>query len=274
MSITVTAQVAHASIWLSSRAGSYGWGVSLDGTIVASGGGRGTPGLARAQVALLEQTTDMLTAGGGLIITAPWHTAKCMDEITRVRNVVVRRHDTSFDTHLARTEAQRRLEDAVTIPWTIATDGSAGGSQRWPSGWAWVSDNGRWSTGTHHRDDANTAELVAVTRALQQVDPRAPVHLLCDSRAAINALAEFDRGNSAVITTLAGRRAGQQLAEVLRQRSAPVTTEWVKGHSGHPLNECADRLALLARRTSRAGIHSSPTLAEGIVAEHLAQWAA
>lgn len=266
--------VAQASIWLSTRALSYGWGVSVDGSVVAGGGGRGEASLAQAQIALLEHTTEMLAAGGCLIITAPWHTAKHLDDITRVRNVAVRRHDTSFDTHLARTEALHHLEEAVARPWTIATDGSAGATQRWRSGWAWVASDGSWASGTHERDDSNTAELVAITRALQRVDPRAPVHLLCDSQAALRALDEFAHGNTAAFAALAGHRTGQQLAEVLRNRRAALTTEWVKGHSGHPLNECADRLALLARRTSRAGSPPCIDLAADIVSEHMEQWAA
>ena len=33
-----------------------------------------------------------------------------------------------------------------------------------------------------------------------------------------------------------------------------ISYEWVRGHNGHPLNELADRLAVLARRNREMGV--------------------
>ncbi|MFD4369390.1 RNase H family protein [Rhodococcus sp. NPDC058521] len=39
-----------------------------------------------------------------------------------------------------------------------------------------------------------------------------------------------------------------------RLHGRQVRISWVRGHSGHPLNQIADRLALSARRTFEAGL--------------------
>jgi ribonuclease HI len=98
-----------------------------------------------------------------------------------------------------------------------AADGSALGNPG-PAGWAWYIDPERWACGGWTHGTNNMGELTAVLDLLRQtagVDDELLVY--CDSMYVINSL-----------TALAGRR---------------VTFEWVKGHSGHPLNEEADRLA-------------------------------
>jgi ribonuclease HI len=133
----------------------------------------------------------------------------------------------------------------VTI--IAAADGSALGNPG-PAGWGWYVDEACWAAGGWDRATNNLAELTAVLDLLRQtahVDDDLLVY--CDSTYVINSVTRWmpawkrrgwrKRDGKAVLNVetmkaldaaMAGRR---------------VRFEWVKGHSGHVLNEAADRLA-------------------------------
>ncbi len=66
------------------------------------------------------------------------------------------------------------------------------------------------------------------------------------------------------------------IRDLLAQRPGPVQLRWVRGHSGHPLNEGADRLALHARRSQTAGLPAGTAadIARGIAEETRMAWVA
>lgn len=145
------------------------------------------------------------------------------------------------------TDWPRRLSDVETravreLPrLTIATDGSASASSL-ASGW--ISDDGRFWAGGHRRDrsrneNALEAEVFAICAAVRSQHPDRRLLVLTDSRAAVALAAR------AKVSTTGGRQI-QHLSQALEQRTVDVT--WVAGHSGHPLNEAADRMAVYARR--------------------------
>jgi len=133
----------------------------------------------------------------------------------------------------------------VTI--IAAADGSALGNPG-PAGWAWYVDDDCWAAGGWAHGTNNKAELTAVLDLLQQTAHLAEDLLVyCDSTYVINSVTKWmagwkrrgwKKGDGKPVLNVEIMRA---LDEAMTGRR--VEFAWVKGHSGHPLNEAADRLA-------------------------------
>ncbi|MBT8162555.1 MULTISPECIES: RNase H family protein [Arthrobacter] len=103
-------------------------------------------------------------------------------------------------------------------------------------------------------------ELAAIRRGLQCTVGHHPVlregvgdlKVLTDSRAALEVLERVSTG------TLQPFDDTDSVAECKRilgsARGVKISYEWGRGHNGHPLNELADRLAVLARRNREIGV--------------------
>jgi len=133
----------------------------------------------------------------------------------------------------------------VTI--IAAADGSALGNPG-PAGWGWYVDDTCWAAGGWARATNNLAELTAVLDLLRQTAHVGEDLLVyCDSTYVINSLTRWmpawkrrgwrKRDGKAVLNI----ETMKALDEAMAGRK--VRLEWVKGHSGHVLNEAADRLA-------------------------------
>lgn len=97
-------------------------------------------------------------------------------------------------------------------------------------------------------------ELSAIRKGLQRTVSAHPLlregfgslKIISDSRNALDVIQRVREGAPAV------RDSKQAIAEAGRicglSRGASISFEWVRGHSGDPLNEMADRLAVMARR--------------------------
>ncbi|MEI2821637.1 MAG: ribonuclease HI family protein [Marmoricola sp.] len=143
---------------------------------------------------------------------------------------------------------------------TAAADGSALGNPG-PAGWAWYVDENRWASGGWPHGTNNMGELTAVLDLLRQTaDLSEELVVICDSTYAINSITKWMPG-----WKRKGWRKGdgqpvqnldimQALDEAMANRGGPVRFEWVKGHTGHDLNEAADRLANAAAMAFRDGI--------------------
>ena len=130
----------------------------------------------------------------------------------------------------------------------VATDGSANPNPG-PAGWAWYASDTCWAAGAAKNSTNNRAELAAVLNLLRHTrDTGARLHMLLDSKYVLGIM----QGNNASKNT--------DLVATLRQEMAgrDFTTEWVKGHAGHHLNEGADIACGNASAAARRG-QSIPT---------------
>ncbi|MFE3292789.1 ribonuclease H family protein [Rhodococcus sp. NPDC059234] len=133
---------------------------------------------------------------------------------------------------------------------TVATDASKSSARR-GVGVACVSEEGDRRQKMYPEVKTVLAgELLAIKHALKRF-PHRDLHILTDSRGALECLtltrsALLDRYDSEVVTTVARIRGLSA-----RRR---VRYSWVPAHSGHPLNEAADRLAVAARRNHEFGV--------------------
>jgi ribonuclease HI len=140
----------------------------------------------------------------------------------------------------------------------VWTDGACKGNPG-PGGWAWVADDGRWESGAEARSTNQRMEIMAAYRAVLAHDE--PVTVVSDSTYVVNCFRDRwwegwlkrDWRNSQR-KPVANRDLWEPFIELYRSRT-DVDFEWVKGHSGHEMNDVADRLAVAAAesQTERSG---------------------
>lgn len=145
-----------------------------------------------------------------------------------------------------------------------AADGSALGNPG-PAGWAWYVDEDHWAAGGWPHGTNNQGELTAVLDLLQQTaDADEDLVILCDSKYVINSVTTWmagwkrkgwKKGDGKPVLNLEIMKA---LDEAMTGRWDRVRFEWVKGHSGHALNEEADRLANGAATAYQRGAVPDP----------------
>lgn len=132
-----------------------------------------------------------------------------------------------------------------------AVDGSALGNPG-AMGWSWYVDQDCWAAGGAEHGTNNQGELLAVLELLRVTVTYAqfPLHIFCDSQYVINSLTKWMPA-----WKLKGWRKAdgkpvlnvellQEIYVLLQDRV--FSFEWVKGHSGHVLNEAADMRAKAA----------------------------
>ena len=138
---------------------------------------------------------------------------------------------------------------------TVYTDGACSGNPG-PGGWAWVVPNGPTDSGGEAPTTNQRMELMAVLDAIRTLD--GPLEIVSDSTYVVNCFRDrwwegwIRRGwlNNQK-KPVANRDLWEPLIELYQQRD--VTFRWVKGHSGDPWNDEADRLAVAAAQGQRTG---------------------
>lgn len=146
----------------------------------------------------------------------------------------------------------------MTLNITAAADGSALGNPG-PAGWAWYIDDANWAAGGWDHGTNNMGELKAVLDLFEATAHLGDTHLtvICDSQYVINSVTKWMPGwkkkgwkksdgkpvlNVDLMKALDAALAGRS-----------YTFEWVKGHTGHPLNEQADSRANAAAKAHQQG---------------------
>lgn len=132
----------------------------------------------------------------------------------------------------------------------VAIDGSALGNPG-PAGWAWYVDENCWAAGGWPSSSNNRGELTALLELLKATAPtNEELHVLADSQYVINSVTKWMSGwkkrgwRKSDKSPVLNADLMQAIDEAITGRK--VSFEWVRGHSGHPLNEAADDKARAA----------------------------
>ena len=145
-------------------------------------------------------------------------------------------------------------------PMTLAyTDGACSGNPG-PGGWAWAVPGGRFASGCEAASTNQRMEISAALEAVRALEGR--LEIVSDSTYVVHCFRDrwwegwLRRGwvNSAK-KPVANRDLWEPFIELVRARG-DVTFRWVKGHSGDPMNDLVDRLAVEAAVTQagRTGV--------------------
>ena len=132
----------------------------------------------------------------------------------------------------------------------VAVDGSALGNPG-PAGWAWYVDENCWAAGGWPSSSNNRGELTALLELLKATAPtNEELHVLADSQYVINSVTKWIAGWKANGWRKADKKpvVNVDLMQAIDKAitGSKVSFEWVRGHSGHPLNEAADDKARAA----------------------------
>ena len=164
---------------------------------------------------------------------------------------IVRAPDGAAWVHTACASATPVEADIAVLPAApeVFTDGACRGNPG-PGGWAWAVPDGPQDSG---HDPATTNQRMEVRAAYEAIRAvSGPLVVVSDSTYVVNCFKNSwwtgwrSRGwlNSAK-KPVANRDLWEPLVDLVEARG-DVTFRWVKGHSGHPMNDLVDRLAVEA----------------------------
>ena len=142
----------------------------------------------------------------------------------------------------------------------VFTDGACEGNPG-PGGWAFVVNGGRWQSVAAAYSTNQQMELTAAYEAIKALPGNVTVH--SDSKYVVDCFNDgwwegwLRRGwcNSQK-KPVANRELWEPFIALVRGRRAGGDTlrfEWVKGHSGDPMNDAADSLATTVARLQHGG---------------------
>ncbi len=137
----------------------------------------------------------------------------------------------------------------------VWTDGACSGNPG-PGGWAWATKDGRQSSGGAVLTTNQRMEIQAALEAVITLE--GPLVVVSDSTYVVNCFRDgwwkgwLARGwvNSAK-KPVANRDLWEPLITAFTER-AEISFRWVKGHSGDPMNDLVDQLAVEAGRAVAA----------------------
>ena len=135
----------------------------------------------------------------------------------------------------------------------VYTDGACLGNPG-PGGWAWAEPEGAYASGAAARTTNQRMEITAAYEAVRG-HPDGPLEIVSDSTYVVNCFRDrwwegwLRRGwTTAAKKPVANRDLWEPFVELVNSRG-DVTFRWVKGHSGDPMNDLVDLLAVEAAQT-------------------------
>lgn len=135
---------------------------------------------------------------------------------------------------------------------SVYTDGACSRNPG-PGGWAWATDRDTWASGS---EPASTNQRMEIRAALEAVTAlTGPLIVVSDSTYVVNCFRDrwwegwLDRDwiNSQK-KPVANRDLWEPLVHAVTERG-DVVFHWVKGHSGHEMNDFVDHLAVMASQS-------------------------
>lgn len=137
----------------------------------------------------------------------------------------------------------------------VYTDGACSGNPG-PGGWAWATADGRQDSGGEPHTTNQRMEISAALQAVRALPGELIV--VSDSTYVVNCFRDawwhgwLARGwQTSARKPVANRDLWEPLVDAVRERG-DVTFRWVKGHSGDPMNDLVDRLAVEAGKLQTA----------------------
>lgn len=145
---------------------------------------------------------------------------------------------------------------------TVAyTDGACRGNPG-PGGWAWAVPGGPFAAGAEARSTNQRMEIKAALEAVRALP--GPLEVVSDSTYVVNCFRDrwwegwIKRGwVNSQRKPVANRDLWEPLVALVVERG-DVSFRWVKGHSGDPMNDLVDRLAVEAAATQRPRSGDAP----------------
>lgn len=144
----------------------------------------------------------------------------------------------------------------------VYTDGACSGNPG-PGGWAWASSRSHVGSGGEPATTNNKMELTAVLRAIED-NPGRSLHLVMDSTYVKDGLQKWSVSwiKNGWLTKdrqpVKNREIWEPLIAARDARAHELTFEWVKGHSGDPMNDLVDELAVIERDAFRVQVGPTP----------------
>ena len=131
----------------------------------------------------------------------------------------------------------------------VYTDGACSGNPG-PGGWAWAIDSDRFASGAERPSTNQRMEIRAALEAVTALT--GPLVVVSDSTYVVNCFRDkwWDGWLKRDWTTsakkpVANRDLWEPLVIAVRERG-DIAFQWVKGHSGHEMNDLVDQLAVAA----------------------------
>jgi ribonuclease HI len=137
---------------------------------------------------------------------------------------------------------------------SVFTDGACSGNPG-PGGWAWAVDTSTYASGGEAQSTNQRMEVQAALEAVTTLP--GPLLVVSDSTYVVNCFRDgwwegwLSRGwLTSAKRPVANRDLWEPLVTAVAERG-DVAFNWVKGHSGHAMNDFVDRLAVEAAAAAR-----------------------